>query len=168
MKRPILYRAKRIDNNEWIEGFPYITATESYIINPETNGTFIAVRHDTLCQYTGHTLSKGHKVFEGTVAFYEEERDHGDLRYYVICLWLEEFNMFTWLHMDEYRNYLKNGVSAIDEELMWTYGLDNSSSHHHAGNIFDQPELIDMPDPFDLEYPLDLEDFDENPETQNL
>lgn len=75
--REILFRGKRIDNGEWIEG-QYV-----YLLNPKTengqpikhlihDGTPFGVQIDpeTLCEYTGLTDKNGRKVFEGDIVQY--------------------------------------------------------------------------------------------------
>ncbi len=72
MNREILFKAKRKDNGEWVEG-QYV-----YITNPLTedgkpikhlicNGTNIfndLIDPDTLCQFTGLTDKNGKKIWE--------------------------------------------------------------------------------------------------------
>ena len=88
-KREILFKAKRIDNGEWIEGFPYWGEyTGAFILqnkpvkkkNARTGDITlsdevvpIAVDGSTICQYTGLADSDGKKVFEGDVLNAEDE-----------------------------------------------------------------------------------------------
>lgn len=72
------YRAKRIDNGEWIEGYLYIEKSTSmcleeygcsplinyYIITIENNRrTFIEIDKNTIGQYTGRKDKNGTKIF---------------------------------------------------------------------------------------------------------
>lgn len=131
MNREILFKAKRIDNGEWVEG------QYAYITNPLTedgkpikhlicNGANIfndLIDPDTICQYTGLTDKNDKKIWENDIV----RNEKGDIG---VVQWFEEHAAFMiWNKTKHYVCYLaENDFSKIEI----------------AGNEFDNPELLEV------------------------
>lgn len=142
MKREILFKAKRIDNGEWVEGW------YTYITNPLIedgkpikhlicNGTNIfndLIDPDTLCQYTGLTDKNGRKIWENDIVKCLKRTEGYEL-YQVV--WRNEFADF--------------GVEPIKPKYGAKYPIGLSDGvtlcghdYRAFGNIFDNPELLEV------------------------
>lgn len=130
MSREILFKAKRIDNGEWVEG------QYAYITNPLTedgkpikhlicNGTNIfndLIDPDTLCQYTGLTDKNDKKIWENDIVELPDEEG------YFTCEWEEDAARFV----------MNGDGLTVDFDNYWSYQTEV------AGNIFDNPELLEV------------------------
>jgi len=145
MNREILFRAKRIDDGEWVEGFIIIDGTTGkYFIFPKDNFTCesdvigeegllhlltFEVDPSTICQYTGLKDCNGSRIFEGDIL--ESSFSTYSNRYIVY----DEFKAsFGWLSTD----FIRTQGKARE---ITNY---NMSSHTIIGNIFDNPELLEV------------------------
>lgn len=131
--REILFRAKRIDNGEWVEG-NLITNERNehkkYIgyIFDERNGMIedfdiVEVIPNTICQYTGLKDKNEEKVFIGDIIRCTKGCPHE-------VIW-----------MKEYAGTFIGGMPAVylsglDKGYAWT------GEEEIVGNIFDSPERL--------------------------
>ena len=150
MSREILFRGKRIDNGEWIEGslitnvfyrredrknIPYILNADMAEYDcfedfDEYNGIY-AVDEETICQYTGLTDKNGKKIFEGNIASYGSDI-YGKVKFglYTSAFSFSDKNQGFYIEFPEeslYRKelgYWENAVAVV-------------------GNIYDNPELLE-------------------------
>lgn len=147
--REILFRGKRTDNGEWVEGYyykakycrtddelcDYITVphpkeynepSSHYIVNPETIG-----------QYTGLKDKNGTKIFEGNmIKPFDDEIDKMVVEFhlgqFLLCLYGERG------YMAEYGWEESGNYGCFEAEPLSSYGDDIEV----IGNIYDNPELL--------------------------
>ena len=142
MAREILFKAKRIDNGEWVEGLLWKKKYQSnkWFIScfpdKDDNEDVYVVDADTICQYTGLTDKNGNKIWENDVVkkhfytnfewFANSEEYIGKVEY-EDCAWNIVFN--------------KNGNKCVYPIFMAVEHRD-AEYFEVIGNIFDNTELL--------------------------
>ena len=137
--REILFRAKRIDNGEWVEGYYGIkgkgTDIENhYIMVPTFQSsignydymcyfTDVHIDPETICQYTGLKDKNGNRIWENDIARIDNSMDEG--------VGNIEFYGGMWYVDGEPSNRLYDIVE-----------YDDAAEVEVIGNIFDNPELL--------------------------
>ena len=158
-QREILFKAKTINEPiKWIEG-SLLNTTIGFMIVTEENRldgeSFVELKNsirfqceairinpETICQFLNKKFIKGNPVYENDIGFIEYEEDYGDERMYVVATYIKELGIHAFLNSGEYLDYSDNGIKALDQAFMNTYGLENSEKYHYAGNMIDNPKLI--------------------------
>lgn len=137
--REILFKAKRIDNGEWLEGL--VTKIENTFCLIREYGSNISYECDvnTLCQYTGLTDKNDNKIWENDVVRYQFDTDdcifpNKDTKKRVGKIFFSDFRASFSVAMG------RNGSKAINNDL-FKY-VQNGNRVEVIGNIFDNKELI--------------------------
>lgn len=137
--KEILFKAKRIDNGEWVEGFYAIAQDRKGL---QQHNILLADNHygyykwyeikpDTICQYTGLTDKDGNKIWENDVVFCKQYIGGNQIDYHIEKGYVEMKHGAFGLHRlkpDAYYRPFKDWLEDYEYEVI--------------GNIFDNPELL--------------------------
>lgn len=139
-----LFKAKRIDNWEWVEGAFYIEPYTDfcYIIQWNSSGLgfneFIKVDRETICQCTGLKDKNGKLIWENDVVkkhFYSIYDDCVNSEEYIGVVKLKDF---AWV-VDSFKGEYKCAIPIFE---VMSYSED--VKHFEViGNIFDNKELLE-------------------------
>lgn len=135
MHRRYLFKAKRIDNGKWVEGFYFCMVHDDgrhvhHFIMPLgadlSLGTPIEkiqveIDIETICQFTGLTDNNGKKIWEHDVV--EIPAEDG----YFVLKWVDT----------EARFVMESESLVVDFDNYWSHEVEV------VGNIFDNPELLE-------------------------
>ena len=130
MNREILFRAKRIDNGEWVEGSIYIEKhpfkgqiIQTMIVEyrpdlclvsgaPDNNHWWREVNPSSVGQFTGLTDKNGKRIFEGDKIYIEE---YNEKRTGIIVADLERTGFkIEWLTKTEFNEYIHVRIDNIE------------------------------------------------------
>ena len=140
MENRYLFRGKRIDNGEWVQGYLYGIWERRYILWGMTNDIpdMVEVDPSTICQCTGLKDKNGKLIFENDIVKDLFSDTAAPIRYgsYQSCFdstkvehvgfyvdWSGKYNK-------NYRKDLGYWIHMVDAEII--------------GNAFDNPELLEV------------------------
>ena len=134
--REILFKAKRIDNGEWVEGYylrdQYHIGGKDIIFYRKDSDLFTVYTNiidiETLCQFTGLYDKNGDKIWENDIFQYTDEA-------MVIQKDLIEYN-------ETHASFVRlHNAEKLGLQYLW---IDEATCNHGEviGNIFDNKELL--------------------------
>lgn len=160
MERKILFKAKRIDNGEWVEGYYiyHIKRTpcvfndcvrpedEQHVImrdgfsdwNMPRNTIHYDIDPKTLCQYTGLTDKNGNKIFENDVVHLFGQDTIRRYDWKAVVEYGNPNSLYSWGYQ------LKPiGEFEYNRDILFWIGMEEVNIYCEViGNIFDNPELL--------------------------
>lgn len=143
--REILFKAKRIDNGEWAEGY-YTECNGKTFIGIDIFEVFCTpvirwfeVDPKTFCQFTGLCDKNGKKIWESDIISYQRDNDdcpfpNKNTKKRFGKVFYQGFRSTFAIGMG------KNGSRSINDDL-WKY-VQNGNRVEVIGNQFDNPELL--------------------------
>ena len=134
--REILFKAKRVDNGDWVEGCLVIDHSRSnlfeYRMQPVESGVLYAppINPETLCQFTGLYDKYGNKIWENDIVKTVSDI-YAQVKFglYTTGFALEECNQGFYVEFSD-ETYLRHELGYWNNKV------------EVRGNIFDNKELL--------------------------
>ena len=138
--REIIFKAKRIDNGEWVEGSLIDLDIDSgycYIVPPYKKASILPINFlitdrmklvapETLCQFTGLCDKNGKKIWENDILMAHLDESHPEDAAYETVEW----SVAGWVGHE---------TGSIGGQYLDKFDLEH---YEVVGNIFDNPELL--------------------------
>lgn len=135
MNDRFLFRAKRVDNGEWVEGYYANVENEHYIVleNIEWDDDanmelpqFIKLSASTICQCTGSREMSGNRIYENDIITYGKYKG------------IVKFGLYDSKHLGFHIEWMKGyGYGYLRKDFpYWVPEIKV------VGNVFDNPELL--------------------------
>lgn len=135
-----LYKAKRVDNKEWVQGVPFEIEGKTVILISDNENILrvhyleenmweadiyaVEVDPSTICQCTGLKDKNGELIWKNDICKYYNPEDKDGVG----------------IIKDDYVSWIK-GIIATKEMMTPLFYLRCSDEWEVIGNIFDNPEL---------------------------
>lgn len=133
MSREILFRAKKVEGGEWVDGY-IVKKHGTYFLYDINNSDTCRqnnylIDEDTICQYTGLTDMNGKKIFEGDIVRFG--KNYGEVKFGLHeSNWqIDKYNQGFFVKFPKV--YFRNELGFWRDKVIVT------------GNIYDNPELLE-------------------------
>jgi uncharacterized phage protein (TIGR01671 family) len=130
MKDRYLFKAKRVDSGEWMQGYLYGIWEKRYILWGMTNDipNMIEVDPPTICQCTGMKDKNGNLIWENDIMVAHLDDDYPEDETYIRIMWHG------------------SGICSKENgsEDIIPIGKFEREHFEVCGNIFDNPDLLEM------------------------
>ena len=131
--REILFKAKRVDNGEWVEGLLTVMWGQYHMINPNDENTAYPIDTETICQYTGLADKNGNRIWENDIVEFPDcemptESGYGDV---FVNVGKVAYDTESMSYFFTNRVTVDMGDIIIKDEV------------EVIGNVFDNPELFE-------------------------
>ena len=140
--REVIFRGKRADNGEWIEGdllqIKYYNKPiiECKIMPQTPVSSAYPVLSETIGQYTGLTDRNGKKIFEGDIVRLTDE--HNEIEWTAVVVFGNPNGEYNW-------GWQLKAIGEFDgnkDILLWVDMEESGAYCEIIGNIHDNPELL--------------------------
>ena len=130
MEDRYLFKAKRVDDGEWVQGYLFGIWEKRYILWGMTNdiANMIEVDPSTICQCTGLKDKNGKLIWENDIVRDEQGN-------FYKAFWQNNYYQFSWV-------CVKTDVFLIGTK--WDLWSIKSFEIEVIGNKFDNPELLEV------------------------
>ncbi len=144
MENRYLYKAKRVDNGEWVQGAVLFHDTDATTIFNQHPGDGslqgFEVDQSTICQCTGLKDKNGKLIWENDIISFQRDNDdcpfpNKDTKKRVGKVFWQDFRADFAIGMG------RHGSKSLNDDL-WKY-VRNGNRVEVMGNIFDDPELLE-------------------------
>ena len=153
MMREILFKAKRKDNGEWVEGLPGYdingNITELEVYKKFGDCRIYEIDPDTLCQFVGLTDKNGRKIWENDILIgHGNDRDLSKVvlgKFYVIDVeTLRRVDEVIGWHTEVIETDALSKCEPFCLPMPLTDFYIERSEFEVCGNIFDNPDLLEV------------------------
>jgi uncharacterized phage protein (TIGR01671 family) len=129
MENRYLFRGKRKDNGEWIQGYLYGIWERRYILWGMTNDipNMVEVEPSTICKCTGGKDKNSKLIYENDIA----KDDKGNL---YKAFWQDNHYQFSWMCVES---------EKLPIGAKWNFDCFRGYEMEVIGNVFDNPELLE-------------------------